>query len=1061
MFWTHESAKFEYALSAAALINVRKYWKPIQVEILYFHCYNHKSDVCQNLYHINSLYLTQLIMGVTGLWSILDSIGHPIKLDALEGKKLGVDANLWLYKFIRGFRDKDNATNVDSHKLGLFNRISKLLFYKIKPIFVFDGPAPVLKRRTLERRQNLRGKQLEKSQEAAIKLFKEELKRHYPNADVNSIDVTLPHLSSHLLTAAEKMTDDDQQLFYVPPEMPILIEDEELDESDIEVDAVIDKHVKIEEDVKDIKFKRTKSNDIDVDSPEFNSLPPEVRYEVLKDVKESRRKIRRAGPLPEDSDSFSKLQLNRLMTRRSIQEKIEKCEKDICSMYGMDLMDSKDQRVEHFRVQSNANSNMLFITNNPTINEQPKPKLPTEDDDIDTSFASDEHSFERSFDQDTKDKQQTAKIILPKRPIRSQLINEEPSPIYIFKNRTRSITSNRSNDLSQDSNIELKAPCLSRTPSPEPCTPKKQKTTSPEIITIEPTPEQQPQSKSSLDLAAKQPEKISFPPTTMLLTDESEDDASESNKSPELIALTQTPANKNDQVEPHEESQQAPESPEVISICSSTSPDVRLPKFNLDSTTWDTDSDSDWTDTEPTSKIVTPPRMSLSQPASFKPSSSITENPKQISIGDRMDLDKPSSQPMSIQSDEQKVIQKLISSDNYDNNLRQSTSVQSTNTAISASQPQATTTISASQDDNRLRLSHEETRQILSEKNKTDRQTNKVTTKIIEEAKELLRLFGVPFIEAAGEAEAQCAILEALGHTEGTITDDSDIWLFGAQKVYRHFFSDDKYVMEYKMSEIIHHVRMSRENLICLAMLVGSDYTDGVMNVGPVTALEILSEFQGDDMDPLVKFREWRDNYAKEQALINATKDGLSKKGRKVGNKKRETFLKFRLPHEFPSRAVYDGYMKPMADTSEDKFTWGLPDLDELREYARRQFDWDRKKIDDKLLPVMKKLSEKKTQSTIDSFFFKTPANENPELFRSKRVNQALSKIAKTDTVTEPAATSKTDKADEPKLQPAIRKTSKAKPKTKSGARGKKSAKTSKLPRNSEPACANLSEESD
>jgi DNA excision repair protein ERCC-5 len=42
------------------------------------------------------------------------------------------------------------------------------------------------------------------------------------------------------------------------------------------------------------------------------------------------------------------------------------------------------------------------------------------------------------------------------------------------------------------------------------------------------------------------------------------------------------------------------------------------------------------------------------------------------------------------------------------------------------------------------------------------------------------------------EAEAQCAALEQLGVVQGTITDDSDAFLFGSNTVYKHIFEDKK-----------------------------------------------------------------------------------------------------------------------------------------------------------------------------------------------------------------------------------------------------------------------------
>ena len=54
------------------------------------------------------------------------------------------------------------------------------------------------------------------------------------------------------------------------------------------------------------------------------------------------------------------------------------------------------------------------------------------------------------------------------------------------------------------------------------------------------------------------------------------------------------------------------------------------------------------------------------------------------------------------------------------------------------------------------------------------------------------------------EAEAQCAVLDLSNQTHGSITDDSDILLFGGRRVYKNIFNQSKYAELYTLENINH-----------------------------------------------------------------------------------------------------------------------------------------------------------------------------------------------------------------------------------------------------------------
>ncbi|XP_010212996.1 PREDICTED: flap endonuclease GEN homolog 1 [Tinamus guttatus] len=133
---------------------------------------------------------------------------------------------------------------------------------------------------------------------------------------------------------------------------------------------------------------------------------------------------------------------------------------------------------------------------------------------------------------------------------------------------------------------------------------------------------------------------------------------------------------------------------------------------------------------------------------------------------------------------------------------------------------------------------------------------------ILKECLEMLECLGVPWVQAAGEAEAMCAYLNANGYVDGCITNDGDAFLYGAQTVYRNFAMNAKepYLDCYTMSSIKKKLGCDRESLIGLAVLLGCDYLPkGIPGVGKEQALKLIETLQGQNL--LQRFEQWREQF--------------------------------------------------------------------------------------------------------------------------------------------------------------------------------------------------------
>ena len=254
-----------------------------------------------------------------------------------------------------------------------------------------------------------------------------------------------------------------------------------------------------------------------------------------------------------------------------------------------------------------------------------------------------------------------------------------------------------------------------------------------------------------------------------------------------------------------------------------------------------------------------------------------------------------------------------------------------------------------------------ELRQLRNQQKKDRRDADEVTHIMVTECQQLLKLFGLPYITAPMEAEAQCAELVNLGLVDGIVTDDSDIFLFGGTRVYKNMFNQAKFVECYLSSDLEKEYSLDRQKLIRFAHLLGSDYTEGLPNVGPVTALEILSEFER-----LEDFAEWWQTVQMGQKL--SAEDAANAFRRKF----RKNATKLFLPAIFPDLRVDHAYLNPEVDSDPSPFQWGVPDLDALRSFLMATIGWSQERTDEVLVPVIKDMNRREnegTQANITQFF--------------------------------------------------------------------------------------------
>ena len=145
-----------------------------------------------------------------------------------------------------------------------------------------------------------------------------------------------------------------------------------------------------------------------------------------------------------------------------------------------------------------------------------------------------------------------------------------------------------------------------------------------------------------------------------------------------------------------------------------------------------------------------------------------------------------------------------------------------------------------------------------------------LSKRMVEESKQLVQALGIPIIQAPSEGEAQAAALAREGHVYASVSQDFDSLLYGTPRLVRNlsvvgkrkrpnspiFESIRPEMINFK--ETLGALGISQEQLIVLAILVGTDYNPGgVKGIGPKNALKLVKEYNN-RYDALFQALPWQ-----------------------------------------------------------------------------------------------------------------------------------------------------------------------------------------------------------
>ncbi|KLO08780.1 PIN domain-like protein, partial [Schizopora paradoxa] len=969
-------------------------------------------------------------------------------LENMEGKSMAIDSSIWIYQFQATMRDKDGRVLVNAHLVGFLRRICKLLFYGIRPVFVFDGGAPALKRMTISERKKKKLGAAESHHKLAERLLAAQMRREAVNQAQKCaakgkqreeqviIDEDTVYLEDLTGPAVPRTPSKEKKDVDTPPSTekkknkwrdydPYKLPDVDMEAAVAKASraSAPDPRLATEDELQAF-IDQMRPEDLDVTSPAFRELPTEVQYEIIGDLRLKSRQTshKRLEAMLKQSKSaldFSRAQILNLKQRNELTQQLLSTTDSMGQAHLTIPVRIAAERNREYVLVKNEGAEGGWILGIRDDGTAEKPIEIDQDERITSDVESDddmeeisippgasadpelrEYQREMALQGVSKRQAQAASKGRRKKPEKTKPAKQKPLFIpeegllvddaqtseedmdedlalatamqasmedqeeadlqRALEESSKSVSISRPKPISSISTAVNRVESLSSTTSEDDfyATPSRLNTqlkfanTTLALASVKKTTTPAIFSNPTL-LTSSPPREPSVPPENTI----------DSDNDMEEIEVVSTPLKAPAAPRPADANSR---SDEELDITPETNNPI-LPPF---------EAGASYVDVTPGAE-----RTSRMQQVHFVHDDDVHDEPSpNVNVSEPIEETIPVDDRVSPSPQNELTQSMLVDEPPSDDEIEWSRSPSPANKELpeeKAAENEEHFDAAAEMDpheeegefarfvsqvkgkdlDTVRREIDEEIRTLNSQRKAAMRDSEDVNQAMVAQIMTMLRLFGIPYITAPMEAEAQCAELVSLGLVDGIITDDSDVFLFGGLRVFKNMFNQSKTVECFLLADLARELGLDRDKLVRLAYLLGSDYVEGLAGVGPVVAMELLAEFPGED--GLYKFKDW-------WLKVQSGRDKELESGTKFRNRFKKRFKELYLAADWPNSAVRDAYYHPVVDSSDEPFKWGSPDLDGLRYFLKDELSWNQEKVDDLLLPIIQKMNKRSQENAMN-----------------------------------------------------------------------------------------------